>query len=51
VLTSPHIDKRARQQFVRHVRTRVVDFPASQDVMDAIDGNSIPASVEIEVIT
>ncbi|USO00931.1 MAG: hypothetical protein H6845_01245 [Alphaproteobacteria bacterium] len=51
VLTSPHIDKRARQQFERFVRTRMIEFPASKKVMDAIDGNSIPASVEIEVKT
>lgn len=50
VLTSPHIDKKARQQFSRIVKSRLIELPASKDVMNILDSNcSIPSSVEIEI--
>ncbi|QEK38278.1 30S ribosomal protein S10 [Candidatus Cytomitobacter indipagum] len=50
ILSSPHIDKKARQQLSRIVKSRLIELPASKDVMNMLDGNcSIPASVEIEI--
>ncbi len=52
LLTSPHIDKKARQQLQRFVRTRIIDLPASKEAMEILDSNcSIPATVEIEIKT
>ncbi|WP_187440025.1 30S ribosomal protein S10 [Candidatus Cytomitobacter primus] len=50
ILSSPHIDKKARHQLERFVRTRIIELPSSKEVMDILDGScSIPASVEIEI--
>ncbi len=52
LLTSPHIDKKARTQIQRFSRKRVIDLPLSKNIVDILDSScSIPSLVEIEIKT
>lgn len=50
VLSSPHVDKKARQQFEIRTHKRVIDIvQASAKTIDALNKLTLPAGVEIKI--
>lgn len=50
VLSSPHIDKKARQQFEIRTHKRVIDIDqATAKTIDALNKLTLPAGVEIKI--
>lgn len=50
VLRSPHVDKKAREQFEKRVHKRLIEIMnSSQKTMDALTSLELPAGVNIEV--
>ena len=50
VLSSPHVDKKARQQFEIRTHKRVIDIDqATAKTIDALNKLTLPAGVEIKI--
>lgn len=50
VLSSPHVDKKARQQFEIRTHKRVIDIvQATARTIDALNKLNLPAGVEIKI--
>ena len=50
VLRSPHVNKKAREQFEMRVHKRLIDIKEPQkDTIDALEKLELPAGVEVEV--
>lgn len=50
VLSSPHVDKKARQQFEIRTHKRVIDIvQATAKTIDALNKLSLPAGVDIKI--
>lgn len=49
VLTSPHVDKKAREQFEINVYKRILDIEPREQTMDALMRLSISSGVDIEI--
>ncbi len=50
VLSSPFIDKNAREQFEIRIHKRIIDiYDPPRDVINALTGMSSPAGISIEV--
>ena len=50
VLSSPHVDKKARQQFEIRTHKRLIDIiNPSSEVMDALMRLELPAGVDVEI--
>ncbi|GMO55654.1 MAG: 30S ribosomal protein S10 [Treponemataceae bacterium] len=50
VLRSPHVNKKAREQFEMRTHKRLVDiFAPSADVMDSLMKLELPAGVDVEI--
>jgi len=50
VLSSPHVDKKARQQFEIRTHKRLVDIAqATAKTIDALNKLSLPAGVEVKI--
>ena len=50
VLSSPHVDKKARQQFEIRTHKRLIDIAdVNQKTIDALNKLSLPAGVEIKI--
>jgi small subunit ribosomal protein S10 len=50
VLTSPHVNKDAREQFEMRVHKRIIDiFEPSSELVNALMGLQLPAGVEVEI--
>ena len=52
VLSSPHVDKKARQQFEIRTHKRVIDIvEATNKTIDALNKLTLPAGVDIKIKT
>ena len=50
VLSSPHVDKKARQQFEIRTHKRVIDIvQATAKTIDALNKLSLPAGVDVKI--
>ena len=50
VLRSPHVDKKAREQFEMRTHKRLIDiFEPTAKTMDALNRINMPASIEIKI--
>ena len=50
VLTSPHTDKDAREQFEMRIHKRLIDIPSySSKIIDSLMNLNLPAGVDIEL--
>jgi small subunit ribosomal protein S10 len=49
VLRSPHIDKKARDQFERCIYTRFLDIECSAQTLEALTGLTLASEIEIEI--
>ncbi|MDO4570551.1 MAG: 30S ribosomal protein S10 [Planctomycetia bacterium] len=50
VLSSPHVDKKSRQQFEIRTHKRLIDIvDATQKTIDSLNKLSLPAGVEIKI--
>ncbi len=50
VLSSPHVDKKARQQFEIRTHKRIIDLvQATAKTIDALNKLSLPAGVDIRI--
>lgn len=50
VLSSPHVDKKARQQFEMRTHKRVIDIvQATAKTIDALNKLTLPAGVDIKI--
>ena len=50
VLSSPHVDKKARQQFEMRTHKRVIDIvQATAKTIDALNKLNLPAGVDIKI--
>lgn len=50
VLSSPHVNKDAREQFEMRVHKRIIDiYEPSSELVNALMGLQLPAGVEVEI--
>lgn len=50
VLTSPHVNKDAREQFEMKIHKRIIDiYEPSSELINALMGLQLPAGVEVEI--
>ncbi len=52
VLSSPHVDKKARQQFEMRTHNRVIDIvSANNQTIDELNKLTLPAGVDVKIKT
>ena len=50
ILSSPHVDKKARQQFEIRTHKRLIDITdVTQNTVDALNKLSLPAGVDVKI--